>query len=88
MNISASIMTTLPVSTTTMTIAFLTVSAMMFLVAGTAVKNAMQERRAVKLNAAQANPELEAFGFPMPSQSKQDKGINMGAILKSKGYSV
>ncbi len=86
MNTSTSVMNTIPFAGA-LGMAF--VVAGMIVVGGLVVRETLKNRRAAYLEAMEANPELEAFGFPMAKSSrKRDMSVDTGSILKSEGYSV
>ena len=88
MNTTATVMNTVPVAGNLAMAAVAFVAAGMIVVAGYVVRDALRQRRDAALVAANANPELEAFGLPMPVVAKTKKTVDTGAILRAEGFSV
>ncbi len=89
MNVSTSLMTSVPFSGTAMTATLVVVCVTMACIAAYAVMTSLKERRAAQLEMANANPELEAFGLPMPvAARKRNMSVDTGATLKSEGFAV
>ncbi len=89
MNTSASVMNTIPFAGSLGMALVAFVVAGMIVVAVLVVRETLKNRRAAYLEAMEANPELEAFGFPIAKSSrKRDMSVDTGSILKSEGYSV
>lgn len=90
MNTSASVMSTIPFAGP-LAIALVTLVIVgMAVVAGFVIRDTLRQRREACLQAMEANPELEAFGFPTHAVAKTSRTstIDTGAILRSEGYSV
>jgi hypothetical protein len=89
MNISASVMNSIPFSGSLTMFAVAFIASGSFIIAGYVFKDSMRQRRANHLQAAEAHPELEAFGIPMTRVKTQtNKNIDTGAILRREGFQV
>ena len=88
MNTSASVMNTVPFAGPLAVALVALVVVGMVVVAGFVIRDTLRQRRESHLNAMDAHPELEAFGFPTHAVAKSKSTIDTGAILRSEGYSV
>ena len=88
MNTTATVMNTVPFAGNLAMAAVAFVAAGMIVVAGYVVRDSLRQRREAALVAANANPELEAFGLPMPVVAKTKRTVDTGAILRAEGFSV
>lgn len=88
MNTSVSVMNTIPFAGPLAISLVALVAVGMVVVAGFVIRDTLRQRREAHLNAMEANPELEAFGFPTHAVAKRKSNVNTGDILRSEGFSV